>query len=116
MDTHQTDCEIERHLFGSAPRWHAPRPYSRDTYAQAVLVNHLERLGFAHAFAPPLEFEPQSGAQVRSSCSRVECSRTGRAFVCYAGSDGEALVGAALLALRAGAWGQSHQVAVFAES
>jgi hypothetical protein len=116
MDMHEIDVEIDRHLFGSAPLWHAPRPYSRDTYAQALLVNHLERMGFVHAFAAPLEFELRSGAQVRSSCSRVECRRSGRAFVCYAVSDGEALVGAALLALRAGPVSKANAAPAFAES
>ena len=74
-----------------------PRRYVREGYAQGVLLDILERLGWSHEPLPALEL-PDGGGRIVGSRF---CGALGRCFAAYHVLPGMALATAATMALRA---------------
>jgi hypothetical protein len=88
---HELEAEVARLIPGPSRHW------TSEGFAQGVLLDVLERLGFRHRALPPLEAGDQT--QTLAVGSRFE--RGGRSFAAYDADAGVALVMAALLAIRA---------------
>ena len=84
------EADIDRTLGGPARRW------TREGYAQGVLLDLLEVMGYAHEFLPPMQLP--SGETIIGS--RFFASE-GRSFTAVHPQPGVALVMAAVMALHA---------------
>jgi hypothetical protein len=93
----QHDQELNRLLFGPLPD-HRPLRFHRDSYAQGLLLAHLEELGFAYETVASLRLI--EGDEELPGCRFISGDHS-RYFQSYAADSGAALVDAALLALRA---------------
>ncbi|MBA2482429.1 MAG: hypothetical protein H0V44_17335 [Planctomycetes bacterium] len=104
-----TDAEIDRAIFGRRRSGSLPH-YRGDTFAQGLLLAHLESLGWVREPISPLVVHGPTTTERVAGC-RFRCERTGRSFQSYASDDATALIEAALLTLRAlAAPGRHHPV------
>lgn len=93
------EADIDRTVGGPARRW------TSEGYAQGVLLDLLEGMGYAHEFLPPMQLP--TGETILGSRF---CAAEGRSFTAVHPQPGVALVMAAGMALHA--TGRQRPVAV----